>query len=227
MVEIVFKEAHRWLTSRGLKLDQVKNDLIHFTRSTRGRHAGAGPSVTIPTSIPGELKTVKPAKSIQYLGIWLDSQLNFNEHIQKTTTKAMSATYALSILGNSIRGMHQVHTRHIYIGAIQLIATYGLPVFWKSKNGKLLSTLMTTQNHCLCMIKGAFCTTSIAVMEIEASIPPINLWMDYRLEMEALQMSSLPKDHLIICHIYPEQCKHIQPPSPPCYHHTMKQRDTD
>ncbi len=187
MVEIAFKEAHCWLTSRGLRLDQVKNDLIHFTRSTRGRHTGASPSVTIPTNIPGKLKTVEPAKSIRYLGIWLNSQLNFNEHIQKTTTKAMSATYALSILGNS----------------------------------------MTTQNHCLCMITGAFHTTNIAVMEIEVSIPPINLWMDYHLEMEALQMSSLPKDHLIICHIYPEQCKHIQPPSPPCYHHTMKQRDTD
>src|SRR5258708_18336263 len=168
MVEIVFKEAHCWLTSRGLRLDQVKNDLIHFTRSTRGRHTGASPSVTIPTNIPGKLKTVEPAKSIRYLGIWLNSQLNFNEHIQKTTTKAMSATYALSILGNSIRGMHQVHTRHIYIGAIQLIATYVLPVFWKSKNGKLLSTLMTTQNHYLCMTTHAFHTTRIAVIEIEA-----------------------------------------------------------
>ena len=36
MVEIAFGEAHRWLTTRGLKLDQVKNKLIHFTRSKRG-----------------------------------------------------------------------------------------------------------------------------------------------------------------------------------------------
>ena len=118
MVEIAFRQAHSWLTSRGLMLNQVKNELIHFTQSTRGRHAGDRPTVIIPTNTPGELKTVVPAKSICYLGIWLDSQLKFNEHIQKTTSKALTATYALRILGNSIRGMHQAHARKIYIGAI-------------------------------------------------------------------------------------------------------------
>ena len=68
---------------------------------------GDGPSVTIPTNTPGELKTIKPAKSIQYLGVWLDTQLNFNEDVQKTTTKALTATHALKLLGNSMRGMHQ------------------------------------------------------------------------------------------------------------------------
>ena len=118
MVEIAFRQAHSWLTSRGLMLDQVKNELIHFTHSTRGRHAGDRPTVTIPTNTLGELKTVKPAKLIYYLGVWLNSQLNFNEHINRMTSKAMTATHALRILGNSIRGMHQSHTRKIYIGAI-------------------------------------------------------------------------------------------------------------
>ena len=156
MVEIAFREAHQWLTARGLKLDQVKNELIHFMRSRRGRHAGDRPSVTVPTNTPGKQKTVKPAKSIRYLGIWLDSQLNFNEHVQKTMSKALTATHTLKILGNSVRGMHQEHTRRIYIGAICPIATYGLPIFWQSKNGKLQMTLATTQNKCLHMITGAF-----------------------------------------------------------------------
>ena len=125
---------------------------------------GAGPAITIPMNMPGKLKTVEPAKLIRYLRIWLDSQLNFNEHIQKTTAKAMAATHALNILGNSIRGMHQSLARQIYIGAIRPIATYGIPVFWKSKSGKLLSTLTTTQNCCLRMIMGAFRTTNIVAM---------------------------------------------------------------
>ncbi len=215
IVKTAFRAAHQWLTTRGLKLDQVKNELIHFTRSTRGRHMGDGPSIVIPTNMPGELKTVKPAKSIRYLGIWLDSQLNFNEHIQKTTSKALTATHALRILGNSIRGMHQAHTRKIYIGAIRPITTYGLPIFWKSKKGKNLTTLSTTQNKCLHMITGAFKTTNITAMEIEASIPPIDIWMDHRLKMEALRTSSLPRDHPIVCHIYPDQRAQPQPITPP------------
>src|SRR5258708_7335245 len=205
IVETAFREAHRWLTARGLKLNQVKNKLIHFTRSTRGRHAGDGPSIIIPTNMPGELKTVKPAKSICYLGVWLDAQLNFNKHIQKTTSKALSATHVLRILGNSMRGMHQIHARNIYIGAICLVTTYRLPIFWKSKNGKNLTTLTTTQNKCLHMIIGTFRMTNITAMEIEASIPPIDIWMNYRLEMEALCISSLPKDHQMVCCVYPDQ----------------------
>ncbi len=115
MVKIAFREAHKWLTMRGLKLNQVKNELIHFMKSTRGRHTGEGPSITIPTNMPGELKTLKPAKLIRYLGMWLDSQLKFNDHIQKTTTKALTATHALKLLGNLIRGIHQSHARQIYI----------------------------------------------------------------------------------------------------------------
>ena len=93
LVEITFREAHKWLSKRGLKTDQVKNKLIHFTRSTRGRHAGPGPSITIPSNTPGENKTIIPAKLICYLRIWLDSQLNFHEHVQRTTSKAMTATH--------------------------------------------------------------------------------------------------------------------------------------
>src|SRR5260370_15745599 len=102
MVETAFQEVHRWLTSRGLKVNQVRNKLIHFMRSTRGGHAGDGPAITIPTDTLGETKTIKPAKLIWYLGVWLDSQLKFNEHVQKMTSKALAVTHALHLLRNSI-----------------------------------------------------------------------------------------------------------------------------
>ncbi len=65
------------------------------------------------------------------------------------------------------------------------------------------------------MITGTFKTTNIAAMEIEASIPLINIWMDHRLKMEALHISSLPRDHPIVCHIYPDQRAQPQPITPP------------
>ncbi len=52
-------------------------------------------------------------------------------------------------------------------------------------------------------------------MEIESSIPLIDIWMDYRLEMEALRLASLPRDHPIICHVYPDQRTQPMPASPP------------
>ncbi len=54
IIRAAFESAHDWLKKRGLKTDQVKCELIHFTRSNRGRHSGPGPSITIPTNTEGE-----------------------------------------------------------------------------------------------------------------------------------------------------------------------------
>ena len=227
IAEIAFHVAHEWLSTRGMKIDQGKSELIHFTRSNRGRHSGDGPSITIPTNSPGELRTINPVKVIRYLGIWLDSHLNLAEHVQKTTSKAITAAHSLRLLGNSVRGLHQTHARQLYLGAILPIATYGLPIFWKSKRGRVLTTLTTMQNKCLRMITGAFRTTNTPALEIEASIPPIDIWLDYKLDLEALCISRLANDHPIMCRVYPDQ-RDTNPPTttPPLqpFDHTKRYR---
>src|ERR1700677_126218 len=114
--------------------------------------------------------------------------------------------------------MHQTHACQLYIGAICPIATFGLPIFWKSRRGKVLNTLNLMQNKCLRMVTGAFRTTNITAMEIEASIPLINLWMDHKLDMEALRLARLTDDHALTCRIYPEQREnkppYLNPPLP-------------
>ena len=75
IMKTAFETAHEWLRKRGLKTDQVKCKLIHFTKSNRGRHVGPGPSITIPMNTENETRTLIPAKSIKYLGMWIDSRL--------------------------------------------------------------------------------------------------------------------------------------------------------
>ncbi len=103
----------------------------------------------------------------------------------------------------------------LYIGAILPVATYGLAIFWKSKKGNVLNQLNSMQNKCLHMIMGAIHTTNISAMEIEASIPPINLWMEFKLNMEALHIARLANDHPIVCQLYPEQREDTTPLYPP------------
>jgi hypothetical protein len=185
IVQIAFQVAHKWLSNRGLKTDQVKNELMHFSRTKTGRNAGTGPVITIPTDIDGVTKTVQPSNLMRYLGIWFDPQLRFTEHVKRATEKAASAAQALKMLGNSVKGLHQTHLRRMYQGAILPIALYGLPVFWRSKAHAITNTLSKLQNKCLRVITGAFRTTSIQAMEIEASIPPMDIYLEYKAKMEA------------------------------------------
>ena len=130
---MAFLEAHAWLTTRGMKLNQNKSELIHFTRSTRGRHSGVGPEAAIPSADPTIMKSIPPTKMIQFLGVWLDSQLNYREHIRRTTSKAIGAVHTLRLLGNSVQGIHQTHARQLYYGAIVPIATYDSAYFGSQK----------------------------------------------------------------------------------------------
>ena|SRR5258708_1501829 len=129
-VRAAFKVAHKWLQMRGLKMDQVKCELIHFTKSNRGHHSEPGPTITIPMNTEGETRTLALTKCIKYLGMWIDSQLTLTEHIRETTMKAMTAAHSLRLLGNSERGIHQTLWRQLYYSTILPITLYGLPLFW-------------------------------------------------------------------------------------------------
>ena len=73
IIKAAFKTAHTWLHKRGLKTDQVKCELIHFTKSNRGRHTGPGPCITIPTNMEGETRSLTLAKTIKCLGMQINS----------------------------------------------------------------------------------------------------------------------------------------------------------
>ena len=98
LVKLAFTEAHTWLREWGLKTDQVKNELMHFTKTRTGCNAGNGPSITIPMDKEGQTKTISPAPLMKYLGVWFDPHLKFVEHMKKMVSKAMSAAHALRIL---------------------------------------------------------------------------------------------------------------------------------
>src|SRR5260221_2318641 len=67
MSSMAFEETHKWLAKRGLKTDQVKNELIHFTKT---KNWNPSPSILILSHVPGTLKEVSPAKCTRYLGLW-------------------------------------------------------------------------------------------------------------------------------------------------------------
>src|SRR5258708_10388798 len=148
-----------------------------------------GPSITIPMNMEGVSCSIAPSKTIKYLGMWIDSHLNLNEHVRKATSKAMTAAHSLRLLRNSKRGIHQTLWRQLYYGAILPIALYGLPLYWKSCNGQILNHLRRLQNTCLHLTTSPFKTTPTITMEIEASIPPIDLYLEYKMDVEALRLS--------------------------------------
>jgi hypothetical protein len=121
---------------------------------------------------------IKHSKETKWLGITWDSKLTFTPHICKVTDKALRAVNTMSILGNSTGGMHHTQRCLIYLGGIVPMMTYGVPTWWnyRSTHTKLLSSI---QNCALHTILGAFRMTPIYALEIECSIPPVDLGIEF------------------------------------------------
>ena len=176
IVTMAFKETHEWLSQRGMKTDQVKNELTHFTKT---KNRNTNPSVHIPGFNPRELKEVTPAKCMRYLGLFFNPQLKSHEHAKIATSKASRAIEALHMLGNSTSGINQYCLRQFYHTAILPIATYGSIAFWDRKSTTVKNTLEHAQNKALHLITGAFKMTPIPALEIEVSTLPIDITLDY------------------------------------------------
>ncbi len=93
--------------------------------------------------------------------------------------------------------------------------TYGSAAFWDGKSTMIKNTLERTQNKALRSITGAFKTTPTLALEIEASIPPIDITLEYYTERYATRTQKLDPSNPVVCRI-PEQYRGDTPViSPP------------
>jgi hypothetical protein len=82
--------------------------------------------------------------------------------------------------------------------------TYGAPTWWRNK--KLHTNLLSRiQNIALRRISGAFHTTPAYAMQLECSIPPIDLTLDYIVQRSALHFARLDTDNPILSRLPPDK----------------------
>src|SRR5258708_12554718 len=106
---MAFEETHLWLSQRGLQMDQVKNELMHFTKS---RNQDTTPSVHIPLNTPGEWKGVTPSSCMTYLSLWFNLQLKFHEHTKITAYKVSNTTHTIQTPPHPTRTNPQLSHQH-------------------------------------------------------------------------------------------------------------------
>jgi hypothetical protein len=75
---------------------------------------------------------------MKYLGIYLDSKLNFNAHIDHTMAKLNTLIHMLARTAKLQWGLGHKAPKTIYEGVVVPILTYGAPIWveaiWKHRN---------------------------------------------------------------------------------------------
>ena len=167
-----------------IQFDLDKSDLIHFFSDNLEE-----------VEFSPELR-LKPKSVIRWLGVWLDTRLLFKFHVEKKIADADRVLSSMIRLSNTERGLGFQAMRQLYIACITSIADYGVPVWWKKdKQRHLLDKYQALQNKALRRVLGAFKSSPIKAMEIEASLPPPVIRFQKLCQNYALRLLTMDEEH--------------------------------
>lgn len=91
---------------------------------------------------------------------------------------------------------------------VQPIMTFASVVWWNGSNVHICF-LQKVQNIALCLITGGFKTSPTVALELESSIPPINLHLDHLWEKFTVQLGKLVVNHPVISCL-PDQIRPVK-----------------
>jgi ribonuclease HI len=165
-----------WAKNNKINFNENKSKVMLITRRKRKE--------TKEISIYMNNTKLEQVEKIKYLGIIIDSKINFREHLLYTANKCTKLIHALSKSAKLKWGLSSEALRTIYKGAIMPLMMYGAPVWIKALekkynrrtynrvqriiNIKIAKAFRTTSNEALCIVTGLIPITIQA--EEEANI---------------------------------------------------------
>jgi len=148
--------------------------------------------------------TINPVKTTRYLGIILDTHLNWKEQCAKAMKKGMEYTLALQQLGKHSTGLSPRHIQRLYITVVIPKMCYSIDVWCqpicpgqKHCTGSIqaVKALSRVQRIGAGMVLGGLRTSLTDVFEAHANLLPMDLLIDHLCYRAVLRLVTLLPYH--------------------------------
>ena len=175
-------KIEKWADENGFKFSKTKTVCMHFCQK---RKLHPEPCLQIYGS---QIPVVPEAK---FLGIIFDKKLNFKAHIDYLRAKCQKSLNLLKVVSKMSWGADQTIPLRLYRSLVRSKLDYGCAVFSSARKSHLRK-LEPIQNQSLRLCLGAFRTSPIPSLYVEANDPPLYLrWQKLSVQY-ALKLKSNP-----------------------------------
>jgi hypothetical protein len=181
-IQAIINRAIQWERWSGATFEGDKTIIIHFTRRPERID-------TSPFTIKGE--TVVPSGTAKILGVVMDTQLQYKQHITKATTKGLLAAGAL----RRLRLVSPTTARKLFGATVAPVVDYASNVWMHACGCKGLALMNRIQRLGAQAVTGAFRTVATAVAEAEASIRTVRERHAERAAKFWVNLRTLPETH--------------------------------
>ena len=162
------KTIEAWCNTKGLNISSLKTKVVVFTWNKKW---------SLRPVIVGN-ETVIPSDSVKLLGVTLDSKLNFNEHVDNITTKAINSLMQCNRAVGPTWGLTPKVCRWIYTSVIRPMLSYSVVIWVRALNNKAnIKKLERVQGMALRLMSGAFPTTPFSALNKLTNMPSIIIYL--------------------------------------------------
>lgn len=174
--------------SLSIVFEKSKSELVHFSKK----------KIPYTDSLQLDNFSLKPSTSVKWLGIWLQHRLSFQIHVEKRMHLAQGAMQRLLQISSKTKGLGFNALRQLYLTCIIPALDYG-SVLWYNRYGteKLSKMCDKLQKHALHIMTGAYRSSPIKALEVEAALLPTRVRHFKQSSFYALRILKLQVNHPI------------------------------
>ena len=167
-LQTCLNKIQRWADENGFRFSKSKTVCMHFCHK---RTLHADPELEIYNT------TIPVVNETKFLGLIFDSKLNFVSHIKSLKDKCLKAINLLRVVAHTDWGADTATLLRLYRTLIRSKLDYGCVVYGSARDS-YIESLDRIQNLALRICLGAFRTTPIPSLHVEAHETPLSLRRD-------------------------------------------------
>jgi ribonuclease HI len=162
------KVVEEWCRENGLNVNPTKTELVLFSKRLSG------------SELVGKIrlfgKDIELASRVKYLGVILDSKLNWIAHVRDRAQKALTAFWICRNSFGRNWGLTSKAILWIYTAVIRPMICHGCVVWWPRLDIECAKKELGEIQRLVCLcVAGVMGTTATAALETLLNVPPVHI----------------------------------------------------